>query len=387
MKGSKRKGRKKSSIEAKPVSKDTHEKEDVDDVDMEDAEIVEKYSGENELENSDQDKESEEKRENEANDESESEGEDGRSSKVNEGLGAVIEEGDDGLDSEGELEALAISDLPSNVVKLSVNNEQALTQKLDEIAMFSNGELSFVESLSVPNNAKNDEEFDDELAVDDLKRENAFAEYATDAVHAGLEMLRSMKIKFRRPGDYFAEMVKSDTHMQKVKSRLIAQKESISAAEKRRKQRTSKKKSKDVQIAKEQQRKAQTKREIENITQVRKERLKKRSESGKGISINADGTIQGAADSDDDFPVDLLDIEQVDPSLYVKGASKGRRSGPQASGKGSSKGNKSQKGRGRSSPSSGKPRYGPKLSGGIGKKRKGSKPRLGKTRRAQAKAK
>ncbi|KAJ6764491.1 RRNA PROCESSING PROTEIN EBNA1-BINDING PROTEIN-RELATED [Salix koriyanagi] len=52
------------------------------------------------------------------------------------------------------------------------------------------------------------------------------------AVYAELE---SKGIPFLRPPDYYAEMVKSDGHMEMVKSRLLAEKRSIEEAKERRK--------------------------------------------------------------------------------------------------------------------------------------------------------
>jgi len=55
--------------------------------------------------------------------------------------------------------------------------------------------------------------------VDDFKRELLFHRQAQAAVTHALPKLKALGVKTRRPEDYFAEMAKSDSHMQKV-SRL-----------------------------------------------------------------------------------------------------------------------------------------------------------------------
>ena len=272
-------------------------------------------------------------------------------------------------DSDGEIAALAVSALPNQTLNLSINNERALLQKLDQISLFSNKKLSFLESLVVPDTKKQVEDFEPELAINDLERENKFVEYATNAVHAGLKELRSRKIKFRRPLDYFAEMVKSDKHMQRIKTRLIKDKNIVQGAQRRKNERLAKKQAKRVQGEKEQQRKSSVKQQMEAITKLRKERVKKRSEAGKGTKIGEDGMIR-AGDSDDDFPVDLLDVEEIDPSVFVKAGLSKRT--PHKGVKGS---------------------YGARGSGGIHKgrggivkKQRGPKKRLGKRRRAQVRS-
>ena len=61
----------------------------------------------------------------------------------------------------------------------------------------------------------------------------------------GYAMERS--IKFQRPADYYAEMVKSDEHMEKVKEKLLHQKREKEEAEERRRIKEQKKYGKAVQ--------------------------------------------------------------------------------------------------------------------------------------------
>jgi rRNA-processing protein EBP2 len=73
------------------------------------------------------------------------------------------------------------------------------------------------------------------------------------------KLLEDSKIPFRRPVDYFAEMLKSDEQMRKIKANLLEQKKRIESAEERKKQREMKKYGKKVQQAKEEERKKSAK--------------------------------------------------------------------------------------------------------------------------------
>jgi rRNA-processing protein EBP2 len=66
-----------------------------------------------------------------------------------------------------------------------------------------------------------------------------------------------------RPADYYAEMVKSDEHMAKVKEQLLLEQRSIAEAEERRKAREMKKYSKQVQAEKQKERAQQKKQDIQ----------------------------------------------------------------------------------------------------------------------------
>jgi rRNA-processing protein EBP2 len=54
---------------------------------------------------------------------------------------------------------------------------------------------------------------------DDMARELAFYQQALEAVQIGRELIKKAGVDFARPEDYYAEMLKSDEHMAKVKKR------------------------------------------------------------------------------------------------------------------------------------------------------------------------
>ena len=81
------------------------------------------------------------------------------------------------------------------------------------------------------------------------------------------------KLPFTRPSDYFAEMVKSDAHMERIRQRLLDEGAAIKKSEDARRQRENKKFGKQVQLEKQ--------RERERSKKAMEERLKgiKRSKS------------------------------------------------------------------------------------------------------------
>lgn len=69
---------------------------------------------------------------------------------------------------------------------------------------------------------------------DDLKREVAFYDTALEAATLARGMCEEEGIPFARPDDFFAEMVKSDDHMAKIKDRLIFETKKMEAVERRK---------------------------------------------------------------------------------------------------------------------------------------------------------
>ena len=70
------------------------------------------------------------------------------------------------------------------------------------------------------------------------------------------------KFPFTRPSDYFAEMIKSDAHMERIRQRLLDESATIKKSEDKRKEREGKKFGKQVQIEKIKERE-KSKKEME----------------------------------------------------------------------------------------------------------------------------
>lgn len=72
---------------------------------------------------------------------------------------------------------------------------------------------------------------------DDHERELVFTKQALDAAIAACDRLDDAGTPYRRPDDYFAEMVKSDAHMAKVQERLGEERRRADARERARRER------------------------------------------------------------------------------------------------------------------------------------------------------
>lgn len=85
-------------------------------------------------------------------------------------------------------------------------------------------------------------------ADDDFEREMFFYRQAQATVLQALPLLNKHGIPTKRPDDYFAEMAKSDQHMQKIRKKLIAKQSIIERSEKAKQLREQRKFGKKVQI-------------------------------------------------------------------------------------------------------------------------------------------
>lgn len=84
-------------------------------------------------------------------------------------------------------------------------------------------------------------------ADDDPKREEAFIQQTLLSVQRGISLLEAANVPWKRPDDYYAEMLKSDTHMNDVRQAMEASKARIEAQAHRRTMKDQKKYGKEVQ--------------------------------------------------------------------------------------------------------------------------------------------
>nr|XP_043611058.1 probable rRNA-processing protein EBP2 homolog [Erigeron canadensis] len=156
-------------------------------------------------------------------------------------------------------------------VKLAEPSKTAIYSKegiLDKLADISWPEdVEWIHKLSL--DIQQEETVD---VNDDLARELAFYTQALEGTREAFVKFQGMGLPFLRPTDYYAEMVKTDTHMEKIKGRLLSEKKRIEEAEERRKMRDNKKKAKEVQAEKQKERVKQKKDEIESVKKWRKQR-------------------------------------------------------------------------------------------------------------------
>ncbi|XP_029988061.1 putative rRNA-processing protein EBP2 [Sphaeramia orbicularis] len=136
--------------------------------------------------------------------------------------------------------------------KKFVNNVEGLKQCLADFRK----DLPWVERLDLTNLPTEDVLSNVEAkptngevnADDDFQREMYFYRQAQATVLEALPLLHKNDIATKRPDDYFAEMAKSDQHMQKIRKKLMAKQAILERSEKAKKLREQRKFGKKVQI-------------------------------------------------------------------------------------------------------------------------------------------
>ena len=107
---------------------------------------------------------------------------------------------------------------------------------------------------------------------DDLQRETSFYERALASAEVAISKLKALGIPTRRPDDFYAEMVKSDEHMKRVRAELIFEQTKQETTDERRKAREQKRYGKQVQAEKLKERTLAKKDSIKNLDKWRKQR-------------------------------------------------------------------------------------------------------------------
>ena len=107
---------------------------------------------------------------------------------------------------------------------------------------------------------------------DDLARETHFYEQALGSANEAIRRLKELGVPVKRPRDYYAEMVKSDEHMKRVRAELIFEQTAQETREERRKAREQKRYGKQVQAEKLKERTLKKKESIKNLDKWRKQR-------------------------------------------------------------------------------------------------------------------
>ncbi|KAL4904841.1 eukaryotic rRNA processing protein EBP2-domain-containing protein [Aspergillus multicolor] len=211
---------------------------------------------------------------------------------------AEDDEEDDEEEEEEEEEDIPLSDLSEDeredVIphqRLTINNTTALTASTKRISFISHL-TPFSEHNSLISKAEDEMEVPD--ANDDLNRELAFYKTAQTAAITARKLLKKEGVPFTRPRDYFAEMVKTDEHMGKIKKKLYDEAAGKKAAAEARKQRDLKKFGKQVQVAKLQQRAKEKKEAIERINDLKKKRKNDTSGQDGGADDLFDVAVEDA---------------------------------------------------------------------------------------------
>jgi len=189
-----------------------------------------------------------------------------------------VSAGDEDEDEDEDEEDIAWSDLedlePEEREDLiphqrqTINNHRALLTSLKRIQIATDDSVPFATHQCVVSSHVTAEKIPD--VGDDLTRELQFYSQALEAAKKARALLLKEKVPFSRPNDYFAEMVKDDGHMDKVKAKLVEEATAKKAAAEARKQRDLKKFGKQVQVAKLQERQKAKKDTLEKIKSLKR---------------------------------------------------------------------------------------------------------------------
>ena len=172
------------------------------------------------------------------------------------------EQGDDPDDiALSDIDSLASSERGDLIPyqRLTINNTTAILAAHKAIALPSKLPFSTHQILST------DTPVDIADVHDDMSRELAFYKQCLSGAETGRKRLKQEGVPFSRPNDYFAEMVKNDEHMGKIKRKMVEDAGARKASQEAKRQRDLKKFGKQVQVAKEQERAKEKRATLEKI--------------------------------------------------------------------------------------------------------------------------
>ncbi|KAI1414539.1 Ebp2-domain-containing protein [Hypoxylon sp. FL1857] len=162
--------------------------------------------------------------------------------------------------------------------RLTINNTSALLASLKRISIPTDRSVPFATHQCIVSVEPTADSIED--IQDDLKRELAFYAQSLDAAKRARALLKAEGVPFSRPTDYFAEMVKDDGHMEKVKAKLVEEASAKKASAEARKQRDLKKFGKQVQVAKMQERQKAKRETLEKIKTLKRKRQESSGDLG-----------------------------------------------------------------------------------------------------------
>lgn len=191
---------------------------------------------------------------------------------------ADAEDDDEEDDEESDIALSDLDDMPDSdredlyvQTRLTINNQPALLAALKRIALTRDASTPFSTHQVVVSTEPTGGKIED--ISDDLQREQELFTQCLEAAKKARTLFRKEGVPFSRPKDYFAEMVKDDGHMEKVKAKLVEEATNKKAAAEARKQRDLKKFGKQVQVQKLQERSKQKRETLEKIKELKKSTL------------------------------------------------------------------------------------------------------------------
>lgn len=181
--------------------------------------------------------------------------------------------------------------------RMTINNGPALVSSRKRVAVVSDIPQH---PFHYHNSLVSADKIADELIpdpMDDETRELMFYKIARDATLTARGLLKKEKVPFTRPADYFAEMVKTEDHMGRVKKKLYDEAAGKKAAEEARKLRDAKKFGKQVQIAKEQERAKDKRDTLNKIQELKRSTLRTEHEDVEMLTTRQNAKIATRAES------------------------------------------------------------------------------------------
>ncbi|KAF8722481.1 hypothetical protein AX14_009753 [Amanita brunnescens Koide BX004] len=170
--------------------------------------------------------------------------------------------------------------------KVQINNTAALERIRETIKL--DPALPWTETLAVtyPENIEVDVD-------DDLQRELAFYKQALHSANVARALAAKHSFPFTRPADYFAEMVKSDAHMERIRQRLLDESAGIKRGEEKRREREGKKFGKQVQLEKLKEREKSKKDMDERLKVLKRKRkdMLNKPEGGEDFDVAVEDAI------------------------------------------------------------------------------------------------
>ncbi|KAL4259133.1 EBP2 family protein [Pleurotus pulmonarius] len=175
---------------------------------------------------------------------------------------------DDAEDEEIALDELDGGELDEDVVpkqKVEIDDTVAMQRIRETIQLDT--KMPWTETLVL-----NYPETIDVDVSDDLNRELAFYKQALHGANTARSLAAKHNLPFTRPSDYFAEMVKSDSHMERIRQRMLDEGAGIKKSEEKRREREGKKFGKQVQIEKLKERERGRKEMDERLKGLKRKR-------------------------------------------------------------------------------------------------------------------
>lgn len=164
----------------------------------------------------------------------------------------------------------------------ALDKQKELFEKFEDIRLGRGLPISFVDAPVVV--------LDEPLEIDDINnevdREGAFFKQAEITHAVAMEALKDAGEAVHRPLDYYAEMLKTDDHMFKVRKSILEQRERIERSLDRRQQRFLKKHAKQIEFERKKELHASRKSDQETLKKLIVQ--KEQKQGAKRVSAKRD---------------------------------------------------------------------------------------------------